>query len=198
MAELLRVFVSATNDLETERAIIGRALAHLPVQVGAEIRRTPIEGGSYETMYELLAYCDRVYFMLGQDITAPAGAEWYTACELERSILPLRSTAYPTPAAREFMRGKFVDWQIFRSVDELARIVTLDLIDVLSHPRNRYGLNVSEIELLSTHAQRMRQATQVASSSLGNEENSGGAGGGGVIIDHGRRGPLEGILIEER
>jgi len=146
MAELLRIFVSATNDLETERAIIGRALAHLPVQIGAEIRRTPVEGASYETMFELIANCDQIYFMLGQDITAPAGAEWHIAAEVERSILYLRNASYPTLAAREFMRGKFVDWHMFRSTDELARIVTLDLIRILNHHHNRYGLTVSEIE----------------------------------------------------
>ncbi|MEZ4677557.1 MAG: hypothetical protein R2932_25410 [Caldilineaceae bacterium] len=40
MAETLRLFVSATKDLEAERAVIGHAIAQLPIQIGIEIRRT--------------------------------------------------------------------------------------------------------------------------------------------------------------
>ena len=73
MPELLRLFVSATNDLEAERAIIGRSVAELPVQIGIEIRRTPPLLPTYEEVFEKLDAVDRVYFLLGNDITAPAG-----------------------------------------------------------------------------------------------------------------------------
>jgi hypothetical protein len=53
MAETLRLFVSATQDLEPERALIGRAVAQLPVQIGIEIRRTPVRGAAYEEIFEL-------------------------------------------------------------------------------------------------------------------------------------------------
>ena len=69
MAEKLRVFVSASGDLENERGVIGRALADLPVQIGVEIRRTPLRGASYDDIFEMIANCDRVYFLLGQGRT---------------------------------------------------------------------------------------------------------------------------------
>jgi len=50
MSEILRLFVSATNDLESERAIVGRILAELPVKIGVEIRRTPASGGKYDDL----------------------------------------------------------------------------------------------------------------------------------------------------
>ncbi|MCB0097003.1 MAG: hypothetical protein KDE46_14845, partial [Caldilineaceae bacterium] len=89
MAETLRIFVSATSDMEAERAIVGRALAELPVKIRAEIRRTPAAGAKYDDLWELIGNVDRVYFLLGRDITAPAGAEWQLALQLERSLLPL-------------------------------------------------------------------------------------------------------------
>jgi hypothetical protein len=104
MAETLRLFVSATKDLEAERAIIGRAVAELPVKIGIEIRRTPATGAAYEDIYELIANCDRVYFLMGRDITAPSGAEWFIAWKLERSVLPLRLAGLPTPAGQDFVR----------------------------------------------------------------------------------------------
>ena len=209
MAEILRIFVSATRDLDAERALIGQAVAHLPVKIGIEIRRTPVEGGSRDDMYELIANCDRVYFLLGQDITAPAGAEWYLARELDRSVMPICRAGRPTLAAREFMhmQGVFINWTRFESSADLVKIVTLDLIDILSHPKNRYGLTVTELELLSSHAQRIRTAAAAAKARAqkhGVEESEpsefddgGGAEGGGVLLDSGRREPLMGVLIGE-
>ncbi|MCC6457446.1 MAG: hypothetical protein IT328_20995 [Caldilineaceae bacterium] len=177
MAEKLRLFVSATSDLENSRAVIGRAVADLPVQIGVEIRRTPAQGAAYDDIFELIANVDRVYFLLGRDITAPAGAEWHLAWQLERSILPLRAVVPRTPAAQEFARNFLGEWTRLRSNAELARLVTLDLVRILDHPTNRYGLTVPDFELLKLHAARvMKQAPDV-------QGEAGGAEGGGVLLD---------------
>lgn len=192
MAERLRIFVSATADLEAERAIIGRAMAGLPVQIGAEIRRTPVEGAKHDDIYELIANVDRFYFLMGSDITAPAGEEWHLAWQLERSVMPLRRGERLTPAAKEFMRATLgLQWQSFRSTTELARVVTLDLVRILNHPTNRYGLNISELELINVHAERIKRATVTAA------REPGGAEGGGVLLDMGHEEPKEGIALDE-
>ncbi|GIV79515.1 MAG: hypothetical protein KatS3mg050_3909 [Litorilinea sp.] len=190
MAETLRIFVSATKDLEAERAVIGRAVAELPVQIGVEIRRTPARGASYDDIFELIANCDRVYFLLGKDITAPSGAEWHLAWQLERSILPLRSPARLTPAAQEFVRTSLVEWTVFRNGPHLSQIVTLDLVRILNHPTNRYGLTVSELEMLNLHAARLRQSLPPT------DGEPGGAEGGGVLLDAINRDPVDGVLLE--
>lgn len=191
MPETLRIFVSATKDLEAERAVIGTAIAQLPVQIGIEIRRTPVEGAPYEDIYELIANCDRVYFLMGKDITAPAGAEWFSAWKLERAILPLRVAGLPTPAGQDFLRMLPRGWQPFRSRAELARIITLDLIDLLNHPTNRYGLTVTELELLSNHRHRLNQLA------MPRKDELGGAEGGGVLLDIGHREPMTGVALDE-
>lgn len=161
MAELLRIFVSATADLEAQRGVIGRTLAGLPVKVGAEIRRFPPAGVSYETLFELISHVDRVYFLLGQDITAPSGSEWDLAWQLERPVVALRTTRRLTPAALQFLRLTALhvpaqDWRSFASDAELARLVGLDLIDTLLHFANRYGLSVDEVVSLQRHRQRLQ------------------------------------------
>lgn len=195
MAEILRLFVSATADLESERAIVGRVLAELPVQTGVEIRRTPAAGGKHDDIYEAIANCDRVYFMMGRDITAPFGAEWHLAWQLERSILPLRSRARLTPAAQEFMHNSLVKWTTFNSPAHLAHIITLDLIRILDHPTNRYGLTLAEVELLNTHAQSLRQRAIARADDY--VKNPGGAEGGGVLLDPLRSEPADGVPVEE-
>ncbi len=181
MSELLRIFVSATQDLETNRGIIGRTLAELPVQVGAEIRRYPPEGISYDTLFELMGNVDRVYFLMGGDITAPAGAEWDLAMRLQRSLMPLRAPTKPTPAAEQFLRNTVHqvtpnEWRSFESDADLARIVGLDLINMLLHPTNRYGVSVVEIQRLQNHRQTLENV------SVDTNTDPGGTEGGGVIL----------------
>lgn len=190
MAETLRLFVSATQDLENERAVVGRAIARLPIQIGVEIRRTSALGAPYEDVYELIANVDRVYFLMGEDITAPAGMEWFTAWKLERSVFPLRRGNRRTPAALEFMRTIPVPWQLFQDSSELARIITLDLTRILNHPKNRYGLTLTELEQLNLYAKSVeRHGLAVAG-------EAGGAQGGGILLDIGHREPLDGQLLE--
>lgn len=177
MAEKLRLFVSATSDLESSRAVIGRAVAELPVQIGVEIRRTPVNGAAYDDIFELIANVDRAYFLLGRDITAPAGTEWYLGWKLERSILPLAAVLRRTPAAQEFVRQFPGEWTRFRSHAELARLITHDVVRILNHPTNRYGLTVHDLELLKLHVAQISQRAP----EIGREP--GGAEGGGVLLD---------------
>ncbi len=188
MAEILRLFVSATRDLEPERAVIGRAIADLPVRICIEIRRTPPDRATPETIFDLIANCDRVYFLLGRDITAPSGSEWDIARHLERPILALRASIPLTPAAQEFVRLAQTEWTTFHSDEELARIVSLDVIDILLHPTNRYGLTPGEVDRLVAYRQAL-QPERVA------EGEPGGAEGGGVLLDDLRREPVRGRLV---
>ena len=177
MTETLRIFVAATRDLEAERGVIGKAIAELPVQVAIEIRRTPPLLPTYEEIFERIANCDRVYFLLGNDITAPAGLEWATAWRLERSVLPLRRSPRPTPAAQEFQRLSPLPWIDFQNATELARIVSLDVARLLKHPANRYGLLVAELEQLEAYIRRLDRLQAAV------DKEPSGAEGGGVLID---------------
>ncbi len=177
MAETLRIFVSTTQDLEAERGVIGKAIAELPVQLAIEIRRTPPLLPTYDEVFERVANCDRVYFLLGNDITAPAGLEWATAWRLERSVLPLRRSLKPTPAAQEFQRLSPLPWVDFRNATELARIVSLDVARLLKHPANRYGLLVAELERLEVYIRRLDRLQAAL------DKEPSGAEGGGVLID---------------
>lgn len=175
MAETLRLFVSATNDLEAERGIIATTLASLPAHNRVEIRRTPATGDTYDNIFENIANCDRVFFLFGQDITAPAGQEWYLALDLERRIIPLRKQAHLTPAGRSFLHGTHLRWEVFHSPGDLERKVGSVLIKTLLHPRNRYGLTWAERGLLRAHRFLAPAAEEAP--------DPAGAEGGGVLLD---------------
>jgi hypothetical protein len=188
MAEKLRIFVSATLDLEPVRAVIGRAAAELPIPIGLEIRRTSADGATHDAIFEQVANVDRFYFLLGRDITAPAGAEWHLAWKLERSILPLRAAVPRTPAAQDFQRFPLVEWHTFRSPAHLAKLITLDLARILHHPDNRYGLSPTDLALLARHARAVHKH------GLRLQGVAGGAEGGGVLLDPLQRGEYELVI----
>lgn len=201
MAEKLRIFVSATKDLEQERALVGRTLAELPVHVGAEIRRTPAEGVDYDTLFELISNVDRIYFLLGRDITAPFGAEWQLAIRLERTIIPYKLDGMRTQAGREFLRIAHAPWKPFQNSRQLGQQIGLDLIDTLLHPENRYGLQLMEVEGLQQSRQKLRRGLE---SSVSQSQSSvrgvgvpGGAEGGGVILDPAEAQSLIGEDLDE-
>ena len=161
MAEKLRVYVAATADLESLRGVISHVLAHLPVQVGAEIRRCPPAGASYDDLFELISNVDRFYFLLGKDITAPAGVEWDLAMQLQRTTVPFRRHSAITPSGFLFitqalLQVRLRDWRFFDTNLELARLVAVELIETLLHPDNRYGLTAGEVLLMEQRLQDAR------------------------------------------
>lgn len=189
MAETLRLFVSATSDLEAERSVIGTALAQLPARNRVEIRRTAAAGDTYDNIFEHIANCDRVFFLLGQDITAPAGQEWYLALELERPIIPLRKDVTMTPAGRSFLHGTHCAWKAFKTAGELERMAGALLVDILLNPRNRYGLTVAERHLLRAHRFRAPEPADAS--------RPGGAEGGGVLLDQRDPDTVVGVVLDQ-
>jgi hypothetical protein len=177
MSDQLRIFVGATADLEAERAVVGRSVAELPVKIGIEIRRTPSLLPTTEEIIRGLEDVDRVYFLMGNDITAPAGLEWHLARQWQRSILPLRHSPRPTPAALEFLRLTPVAWHDFRSQTELARLISLDLVRLLQQGDNRYGLTVMDMERVAAYMRGL-EAKSVAT-----VRDPGGAQGSAVLLD---------------
>jgi len=178
MAEILRLFVAATADLTVQRAVVGQAVAELPVQVGVEIRRSPPLLPTLEEVFEKVSNVDRVFFLLGNDITAPSGLEWRLAWQLERSVLPLRRRGRPTPAAQEFARLSPLPWIDFQSDAELRRLIVLDVARLLKHPANRYGLTLPELERLEHHLRLLERPRGPASAAP-----DAAAEGGGVLLD---------------
>jgi hypothetical protein len=181
MPDMLRIFVGATKDLEAERAVIGRSVAELPVKFGIEIRRTPPLLPTTDEIVTRLDGVDRVYFLMGNDISAPAGLEWHIAWQFQRSVLPLRNSPHPTPAALEFFRLAPVHWHNFRNQAELARLVSLDLARLLHQADNRYGLTVADMERVTAYVRKLEAKT------VEPVKDPGGAEGSAILIDTAHR-----------
>jgi hypothetical protein len=184
MTTSIRLFVSTTRDLDSERAVIARAIAEMPLDLGIEIRRSPSLSPTRHEVLERIAAVDRVYFLLGNDISAPSGLEWQLARENEREILPLRRALKPTPAAQEFARMTPVRWFSYPNSEALVQIISLDLAHLLRSQGNPFGLTTAELARVARFAKRLAKSSPGYAEQMGHE--AGGVDQGGVLLERHR------------
>lgn len=180
MRRAIKLYVSSGRDLARERDDIGRLVAELPVTAGWEIGATPMAGQRVPPFRAAAdpADCDLYIFLLGQDITAPAGSEWDAAQRAGRPTLALLKDVVRTPAGQEFQRYVQEPWVRFRSPQELEQSVRPWLVRQLLDHANELRLTLPEVEQLAALAERQR----TDETSLSPVDRPGGAGGSGVIL----------------
>ena len=196
MQRPVKLFVSATPDLEPERDVVGRVIAKLPISIGWQIGRSPRRGEPLQPALEAMAAleavaaCDIFLFLLGQDITAPAGVEWDVARRADRHTIPLLKEVLLTPAAQSFVRQAGVAWTPFASHDDLIQVTRSAVVEHLLARALQYGLGIVEHEaLLALDNEGGRDPGKPAQVPLANLGASlypgvdeGGAGAGAVIL----------------
>ena len=157
MRRPVRLYVSASADLEAERDLVGRLVAGLPVTLGWEIGRAPLAGHEQDevTVHVAPHDCDLYIFMLGRDITAPAGIEWDAAHEVQHPILALLKNVLRTPAGLVFQRLGIGQWIRYNTRTEFERIVRAWLVRCLLDGQDRFGLVLTEVEALIVLASRL-------------------------------------------
>jgi len=179
----VRLFVSATPDLEPEREIVGQAVARLPVSIGWEIKRTPQRGEPLQPALEAVTACDIYLFLLGQDITAPAGVEWDLAQRSGKRPIAFLKDVLHTPAAQVFIREAEVAWTHFANDEELMERIQIALAEHLLERELEYGLSVVEHEALSALLRERAEERPAEAAPV--KGRPGGAAGGGVILGPG-------------
>ena len=140
----IRIYVSATADLEAEREVVGEALAKFPVPLPWEIRRTPHPGEQGPEALQRVRESDFCLVLLGQDISAPVGAELEAAQRAGVSLFALVKDVALTPAGRFFRYNSVERWERFGDVLTLSQLVVSYLADALANAPLHYGLTLDE------------------------------------------------------
>lgn len=193
------MYISAANDLETEREILGRAVAEIPVSLGWRIVQSPTR--DEPVAREAVAQADVHLLLLGTDIRAPVGLEWQVARRAGRwPAAFLKQAVLRTPAAQDFVR--FVQgqrlpgyessaWRPFEDAADLRRQSLGLLARALADRAALYALTPLELARL----EEWRAGLDRAESSAG-DEILGGAGDSGILLSRDRYEPSEGVLIK--
>ena len=199
MARRLRLFISATSDLQDERHAISKALAQFPVPLGWLIKRTPDPGDQTpETLASAIRQSDFFVLLLGADVHAPVGSELLLA--LNAGITPrayVKDVAH-TLAARTFRRGMGLDWTRFSASEHVARLLTHDLIREILERATDLEVSAAECRSLSEalkDGEKGRRKSAEAEPVAPTAQHGGMLGAGGVIMVPGREEPSTGTLI---
>jgi hypothetical protein len=194
MADQVILYISAASDLETERSILSRAITEIPVTLAWQIVLTPLRGEPPNL--EAVRQADFHLLLMGSDIRAPVGLEWFIARRFGKSPLPfLKQAALRTPAAQEFIHTveEQSNWLYFKDPSDLRYKILLQLGSHLSQNAIHYALRLEELERLEEWREDLKR-----SSAEKVEETKGGTGESSFIFSKERYTPSEGILIQPR
>ena len=193
MIDTLSLYISAAQDLERERDVLGRTVVEIPTTLGWRIVQSPLRGEPVDL--EMVARAHLHLVLLGGDIRAPIGLEWLTARRSGRlPALFIKQGIPRTIAAQSFRRflERQTYWRPFKDLADL-RDQALKLISghILSKP-DYYSLSSAEYDSLQAWINQLEEPQ----GEVGDEPRVV-AGESSVILSPERYMPSDGILLEE-
>ena len=185
----IRVFVSATSDLEPEREVVGETLARFPAPLPWEIKRTSHPGEQYPGQLEDVRRADLFLVLLGQDITAPVGAEVETAASSGLGILALAKETSRTPAGQFFRHTSDIQWLKFTGPADLREVLLERMVNRLLTPPLAYRLLPEELAILDRYLREQEEQRKAKEEPiLVDGRRTGGAEDGAIIVAPSRKG----------
>lgn len=192
MTDVVFLYISAANDLELERDLLGRVVTEIPTTLGWRIVQTPRIGDPLNT--EAIIRSDVHLLLLGSDIRAPIGLEWSIARRARRMpYLFLKKDIPRTPAAQAFVREiqKVTNWRLFLDNADLRYQVLSLLTEHLIAHSGYYELKAGELHQLNAYRDEIHSEREKHI-----EATRGGAGESSVILSVERFIPTNGTLIK--
>ncbi len=187
-------YISAATDLETEREVLGRAIAEIPVDLAWRVVQSPAGNGPVDI--DALSSSGIHILIMGSDIRAPVGLEWQIARQAGRHPVALvKQDTTRTPAGQQFVRlvREVQRWRPFTDAADLRRkVLTLLANHILDHAVH-YILTPDEMTRLTAwRDQLVSQAEAV------DEEIRGGAGDSSILLSRERFEPSGGVVLGEK
>ncbi|MGW8317932.1 MAG: hypothetical protein ACWGPS_01715 [Candidatus Promineifilaceae bacterium] len=191
MRDQVLLYISAAPDLRTERDLLGRAVAEMPVPLAWRVVQSPRSNQPVDP--DAIAQADVHLLLMGGDIRAPIGLEWLIARRAGRlPVLFLKESVSRTLAALDFVRTveNQTPWGTFKEGRELRRQVEILLVNYLLDRVVTFSLTKVDVDLLSSWLAE-REAGKVSDE----QQGSGEAGDSGLILSTERFEPSDGILL---
>lgn len=191
MAKELLFYISAASDMATEREVLGRAVAEVPVDLPWRVVQSPAGNGPVD--FEAVVEADIHILVMGSDIRAPVGLEWQVARRYgRRPRAYLKSDVLRTPAAGDFIRlvREVQPWVPFADAAGLRRQILLAIADYLLEVAPAYALSPEEMMRLREWREHLETTIEAV-----DEETRGGAGDSAILISRERFEPTGGIII---
>jgi hypothetical protein len=192
MIDKIFLYISAAQDLEHERDVLGRAVVDIPTTLGWNIVQSPIRGEPVDL--ESVTRADLHLVLLGGDIRAPIGSEWLTARRAGRTpALFLKQGIPRTIAAQSFRRHveEWARWQPFEGLADLRKQALKMISNHILNKAGYYSLSSTEYDSLQTWINKLEEIHGEVE-----DERRGVTGESSVILSPERYMPSDGVLLE--
>ena len=192
MADEFLLYISAALDLSDERDVISRAVVEIPTSLGWRLVHTPHPGEIPDL--DSVARADMHLLLIGGDIRAPIGMEWYASRRAgNQPRLLLKQGVVRTPAAQVFVRElvDFATWLPFDTHSHLRQQVLQMLASQILERAAHFQLSDEEYQRLQTWQMQLRNGALTLQ-----ERTGGGTGESSVIFSPERFTPSGGVLLE--
>jgi hypothetical protein len=120
VVDTINLYISAAQDLHLERDLLSRSITEIPVPLGWQILLSPLK--EKQINKNAIKEADIHLLILGEDIRAPIGYEWYLSRLAGRTPIAYLKKGIPrTPAAQAFQRdiSYQVNWMPFEGLSDL-------------------------------------------------------------------------------
>ena len=192
MVDTIKLYISAAKDLSAERDFLNRSITELPVTLGWQILLSPIKEKQINKV--AIREADIHLLILGEDIRAPIGFEWYLSRQAQRSPIPfMKKGILRTPAAQAFQRdiSYQTNWLPYNDLSDLRFKALQQISSYILSQDAYFTLNSSEKEELSNFIMELEDHKPELI-----KDTLGGAGENSVILSRERFTPKDGVLIK--
>lgn len=192
MVDIFRLYISAANDLQIERDLLSRSVTEIPVTLGWQINLSPI--GEKMVDENLILDADLHILILGMDIRAPIGFEWYLSRRMGRRPVFFRKKGIPrTLAAGDFVRSlsHYSNWLTFDSLADLRCQALKHIGQAILDQADYFAIQQKEYEKLSTFMKDLEDKQLEQPDGV-----NGSAGENSFILSRERFTPKGGVLIQ--
>ncbi len=189
MKENINLYLSAASDLIPERDLISRAVTEIPVTLGWKINYSPL--GSKSLDKSLLREADIHILILGEDIRAPIGYEWYLSLNYDRKpIFFLKADIPRTMAGGEFKRliAGYPRILTYKTLAEFKQLAIQQIGKHLLEHADHFSILSTEYQEIAAFIDQLEQDEPESIDQVTGEDS--------VILTREHFTPKGGVLIE--
>jgi hypothetical protein len=176
MFKAIHLYVSSSAELYVEREVVGQVVAGYPLTLGWQIDHTPLPGQVSTDHVDRVLDCDVYVIILGQDFSAPMGAELRQARQKGVSPLAYRKRCARSPSSLDALRSVPIEWRSFATPEGFRALLRRDLLQALLQQATQLGLDLDELERLLDLAQDEVERVREKADGTGSRREAGHSG----------------------
>jgi hypothetical protein len=189
VVDTIQLYISAANDLTSERELIGQMVTEIPVTLGWQINFSPV--GKNLGNEKLVLEADYHLIIFGEDIRAPIGYEWHLSRTMgRRPPFIFKANTPRTIAGRDFLKkiSSYPKLLSYNTHAELRKLVLTQIGQHIIEHADHYAIKGLEYDEISKFIENLEEIEPNILDNVTGEDS--------IILTRERFLPKDGVLIQ--